>query len=63
MTNSKEELIQKIESAREVLNKSIDEKKQYDEVYQNSILLDTLIEQYIEAVSYTHLTLPTIVHV
>ena len=45
----KEELIQKIESAREVLNKSIDEKKQYDEVYQNSILLDTLIEQYIEA--------------
>ena len=60
MTNSKEpgpvineaqveELIQKIESAREVLNKSLDEKKQYDEVYQNSILLDTLIEQYIEA--------------
>ena len=44
-----EELIQKIESAREVLNKSLDEKKQYDEVYQNSILLDTLIEQYIEA--------------
>ena len=42
MTNSKEELIQKIESAREVLNKSLDEKKQYDEVYQNSILLDTL---------------------
>ena len=38
-----------IESAREVLNKSLDEKKQYDEVYQNSILLDTLIEQYIEA--------------
>ena len=32
MTNSKEELIQKIESAREVLNKSLDEKKQYDEV-------------------------------
>ena len=49
MTNSKEELIQKIESAREVLNKSLDEKKQYDEVYQNSTLLDTLIEQYIEA--------------
>ncbi len=49
MTSSKEELIQKIESARTVLNKSIDEKKQYDEVYQNSILLDTLIEQYIEA--------------
>ena len=37
MTNSKEELIQKIESAREVLNNSLDEKKQYDEVYQNSI--------------------------
>ena len=53
MTNSKEELIQKIESAREVLNKSIDEKKQYDEVYQNSILLDTLIEQYIDCLLYT----------
>ena len=44
MTNSKEELIQKIESAREVLNKSLDEKKQYDEVYQNSILLDAQSE-------------------
>lgn len=49
MTCSKEELVQKIELARKVLNKSIDEKKEYDEVYQNSVVLDLLIEQYIVA--------------
>lgn len=49
MACTKEELIQKIESARMILNKSIDEKKQYDEVYQNSVALDRLIEQYIVA--------------
>lgn len=46
MTCSKEELIQKIEAARQILNQSIDEKKQYEEVYENSVKLDLLIEQY-----------------
>jgi hypothetical protein len=49
MTCSKEELIQKIEAARLILNRSIDEKRQYEEVYQNSVKLDSLIEQYIVA--------------
>lgn len=49
MQISKEELIEKIESARSILNKSIDEKKQYEEIYQNSVKLDDLIAQYIEA--------------
>jgi len=46
---SKEELIQKIEEARRILNDSIDNKKQYDEIYDNSVKLDSLIEQYIAA--------------
>lgn len=49
MTCSKEELIQKIEAARQVLNQSIDEKRKYEEVYENSVKLDLLIEQYIVA--------------
>ena len=49
MTYSREELVQKIEVARKALNQSIDEKTQYDEVYQNSVELDSLIEQYIVA--------------
>ncbi|MCI8888732.1 MAG: Spo0E family sporulation regulatory protein-aspartic acid phosphatase [Hungatella sp.] len=49
MENSKEELIRKIESARLILNKSIDEKRNYEEIYQNSIALDALIEEYIIA--------------
>jgi len=49
MTCSKEELIQKIEAARVKLNQSIDEKKRYEEVYENSVKLDLLIEQYIVA--------------
>ena len=49
MVLTKQELIQKIEEARMVLNKSIDEKKKYDEIYKNSVALDLLIEQYIVA--------------
>ena len=49
MNPAKEELIQKIEAARAILNKSIDEKRQYEEVYRNSVELDLLIEQYIVA--------------
>ena len=41
------ELITKIESARLILNKSIDEKRGYEEIYKNSVELDVLIEQYI----------------
>ncbi|MEG0216421.1 MAG: Spo0E family sporulation regulatory protein-aspartic acid phosphatase, partial [Hungatella sp.] len=43
--NSKEELIKKIEQARALLNRSIDAKEQYEEIYRNSIQLDSLIEQ------------------
>lgn len=49
MAYSREELIQKIEAARTILDASIDEKRQYEEVYQNSVQLDSLIEQYIVA--------------
>ncbi len=49
MTYSKEELIQEIETARKILNASIDEQKKYEEIYQNSVELDSLIEQYIVA--------------
>lgn len=47
MECAKEELITKIESARLILNRSIDEKREYQEIYKNSIELDALIEQYI----------------
>ena len=49
MNYPKEELIGKIEEARDVLNKSIDQKHAYEEIYENSVALDALIEQYIEA--------------
>ncbi len=45
----KEELVEKIEHARERLNQSIDRKENYETVYQNSIELDQLINQYIVA--------------
>ena len=47
MEYTKAELVKKIEEARLILNKSIDEKHNYEEIYQNSIQLDSLIEQYI----------------
>lgn len=45
----KKELVEKIEYARERLNQSIDRKENYETVYQNSIELDQLINQYIVA--------------
>lgn len=47
MKRSKEELIALIEEARKVMNSSIEEKDDYDKIYQNSVKLDQLIEQYI----------------
>ena len=49
MTVSKEELITKIEEARQRLNNSIDSKKEYEIIYNNSVELDLLIEQYMVA--------------
>ena len=46
---NREELIQLIEAARRKLNQSIDEKRRYEEIYQDSVRLDMLIEQYIVA--------------
>lgn len=47
MEISKEELKQKIEDARRKLNNSIENGENYENVYNNSILLDKLIELYI----------------
>lgn len=49
MKMSKNELIEKIEQARQRLNASIDEGKDYEQIYQDSVELDYLIEQYIVA--------------
>lgn len=49
MMMSKEELMDDIEQARRILNRSIDEKEKYEEIYKYSIQLDSLIEQYIVA--------------
>lgn len=47
MKDTKEELVQKIETARARLNESIDRREAYDKIYQNSVSLDRLIELYI----------------
>lgn len=49
MGSKKEELIKNIEHARQKLNESIDQKERYDEIYEKSVQLDLLIEQYIVA--------------
>lgn len=49
MKVSKDELVQKIELTREKLNKSIDLKEKYEEIYRYSVELDRLIELYIVA--------------
>ena len=46
---SREELVNQIEEARKRLNVSIDGKEAYDLIYQYSVELDRLIEQYMEA--------------
>ncbi|WP_432628225.1 Spo0E family sporulation regulatory protein-aspartic acid phosphatase [Brotaphodocola sp.] len=45
----KEELILEIEKARNALNHSIESGEAYESVYQNSVDLDHLIEEYILA--------------
>ncbi len=49
MEFSKNELIEKIEAVRKRLNASIDERKDYEQIYRHSVELDRLIEQYIVA--------------
>ncbi len=44
---SKEELLNKIEDARQVLNDSIEGGARYETIYQHSVELDRLIELYI----------------
>lgn len=46
---TKENLVREIEEARNRLNDSIDLKEKYEIIYENSIQLDQLIEQYIVA--------------
>lgn len=46
LNEEREKLIQRIESVRAKLNRSIDEKEDYAAVYQYSVELDALIEQY-----------------
>lgn len=48
-TLEKQRLIEEIEAARKKLNDSIDAQKDYDMIYQYSVELDHLIEQYIVA--------------
>lgn len=47
MANEREELVIKIESAREQLNKSIDKRDEYKVIYQHSVELDELLNQYV----------------
>lgn len=49
MKKSKEELVALIEEARKELNGSIEGNEDYNLVYQYSVKLDQLIEQYIVA--------------
>lgn len=49
MVISKDELVKRIENARQKLNESINENDEYKEIYQHSIELDQLIEEYIVA--------------
>lgn len=49
MTEPKKELIDRIEKARKKLDDSINAKEDYDTIYQYSVELDQLIEQYIVA--------------
>lgn len=47
MTKAKEELIRQIEAAREKLNESIEKKADYARIYQYSVELDRLLNQYV----------------
>lgn len=50
MVNSKEELTERIEAAREKLNLSIDKKEEYKKIYNYSVELDELLNQYMAVV-------------
>lgn len=49
MEYSKDELVKRIEAARLVLDKSINENHGYEEIYENSVEMDRLIERYIDS--------------
>lgn len=49
MSLLKRELIEKIEAARKLLDESIDNKMDYDQIYERSIELDRWIAEYITA--------------
>lgn len=49
MKSLKDELMEKIEEARQELNCSIDKGMEYELIYERSVELDRWIEQYIAA--------------
>lgn len=49
MSLLKRELIEKIEAARKLLNESIDNGLDYEQIYQRSVELDHWIAEYITA--------------
>ncbi len=46
---TREELIARIEETRRQLDRSIEQKENYEVIYRHSVELDVLIEQYIVA--------------
>lgn len=49
MGSSKEELVRRIEEARQMLNHSIETRSPYEKIYQESVALDCLIARYVES--------------
>lgn len=49
MSEVKQELMEKIEEARQELNRRINQGMAYDLIYEQSVALDRWIEQYIAA--------------
>lgn len=47
MDNKRRELEVRIEEYRKLLNKSIDQNDEFEEVYKLSVKLDSLVEEYI----------------
>ena len=59
MADMREELVQKIERARQQLNQNIDTQAAYDIIYHYSVELDLLLNQYIELETETERGLET----
>ena len=59
MSDMREELVQKIERARQQLNQNIDTKAAYVIIYHYSVELDKLLNQYIELETETERGLET----